>query len=120
MQAQAGGYVHVPEGTRPRHRESDAPSIRGMALVVALTLGLVGAFSALSLTSSGDVREPSTRHSYVVGGELVQPPAPSEPSIADSLVVDHTRPPGRPGEPRAGRRCSSPPPGAAPGQARRL
>jgi hypothetical protein len=65
-----------------------------MALVVALAFGLIGAFSALSYTSPGDSGGPSTRTSYVVGGELVQPPAPSERTIADLVAVDHTRTPG--------------------------
>jgi hypothetical protein len=52
-----------------------------MALVVALTFALVGAFSALSHTSS-DVRKPSTQGWQV------------ERTIADPVVVDYTRTPG--------------------------
>ena len=96
MQAQARGYLPAPESRRARNWESEAPSIRAIAVVVALTLAPLVAFSALSLGSSAGAPEPSTRHSYVVGGELVQPPAPGERTIADPVVVDESRRP-RPG-----------------------
>jgi negative regulator of sigma E activity len=81
MHAHGGGYVLVPEGQRIRPWEAEAPSIRAMAFVVAVTFALVGTFSALSHTSS-EVRKPSTQGSQV------------ERTIADPVVVDYTRTPG--------------------------
>lgn len=43
------------------------------ALALSLAVATAGATAALALASDGT--KPSTRHSYVVGGELVQPPS---------------------------------------------
>ncbi len=91
MNPHAGGYVLVPEGRRTRPWESEPPTLRGMAVVVALTLALIGAFSALSHGSSNGAAQPSARYSHVGGRGLVQPPLPADRTIADPVPVDYSR-----------------------------
>jgi hypothetical protein len=77
MQEHAGGYVAVPGGLQARRWDEGADlSLRGIGLLLAATLALIGAFSALSLTSPGDAVGRSTPHAAVVG-ERVDPPKPT-------------------------------------------
>jgi hypothetical protein len=60
-------------------------SLPGHTLVATLTLAVVGTTTALAVASAHDAERAGTRHTYVVGGEVVHPPAPaSRPAAATS------------------------------------